>query len=89
MDTRNRRRKASAPASFQGVPHEGTPGEGPGADPSSPAGVWAETEAERHSQAKDNALCVCMCVRAHVVGVCVWGLGLVGPASSFQWLFNS
>ena len=33
-------------------------------------GVWAETEAERHSQAKDNALCVCICVRAHVVGVC-------------------
>ena len=41
-------------------------------------GVWAETEAERHSQAKDNALCVCMCVRAHVVGVCVWGLGVHG-----------
>ena len=36
------------------------------------------TEAERHSQAKDNALCVCMCVRAHVVGVCVWGLGVHG-----------
>ena len=25
-------------------------------------GVWAETEAERHSQAKDNAVCVCVCV---------------------------
>ena len=29
-------------------------------------GVWAETEAEGHSQAKDNAVCVC------VGGVCVF-----------------
>ena len=32
-------------------------------------GVWAETEAERHSQAKDNAVCVCMC--GWCVGPCV------------------
>ena len=24
-------------------------------------GVWAETEAEGHSQAKENAVCVCVC----------------------------
>ena len=39
-------------------------------------GVWAETEAERHSQAKDNTVCVCVYVwlvcRAMCVRGCVW-----------------
>ena len=43
-------------------------------------GVWAETEAERHSQAKDNAVCVCrgcvcVCGGEAVCGVLcgMWG----------------
>ena len=51
-------------------------------------GVWAEPEAERHSQAKDNAVCVCRgCV-------CVCGgealhfslLAFQSPCSSPGWL---
>ena len=37
-------------------------------------GVWAE--AERHSQAKDNAVCVCVCVVCRALRVCGGGEGV-------------
>ena len=59
-------------------------------------GVWAETEAERHSQAKDNAVCVCrgcvcVCGGEAVCGVLCGPLasrvaqGVSGPSASCVW----
>ena len=53
--------------------------------------MWAETEAESHSQAKDNVVCVCVCVcvRAHGQGyVCGVGrvrLGWVSVCGGGRW----